>query len=219
MPSDHVDAWLMSYADMITLLFMLFVIFVSFSVSKHGPSLGLAKGEPPHPYIEERNGLMKLGMPFDELHRMLKGIVAVRGEDQNAAVEKTSNGIWIDLSTLSFFGPASADIPESRLPLIKALAQALKKNAPEDLTIAVEGYTDDQPLAGSMFANNWELSAMRAARIVNILIAEGIDPSRLRATSYAGSRPLVPNVDAAGNPIAENRNRNQRIVIKAERMF
>ena len=69
----------------------------------------------------------------------------------------------------------------------------------------------------SRYANNWELSAMRAAQIATMMVDDGMDPSLLRTISYAGNRPLVPNLDAGGNPIPENRSRNQRIVIRVEK--
>ncbi len=53
--------------------------------------------------------------------------------------------------------------------------------------------------------------------MVSFLIAEGIDPARLSASSFAGNRPVVPNTDSRGQPIAENRLRNQRVVIDVKK--
>lgn len=212
---DHVDAWLMSYADLITLLFMLFAIFVSASVAKHGhPSL--ARGEPEHPYLQARSGTLALGTRFDEAYRTLAGTVTSFSADQYIAVEKIDRGITIDMSSLRFFARGSADIPTEQLPVLRALAQGLKNNLQDGDTIEVEGYTADEPVRNSPFANNWELSAMRAARITAVLIAEGVDPARLHTLSYADNHPLVPNVDARGNAIPDNRNRNQRVVIRVQ---
>lgn len=212
---DHVDAWLMSYADLITLLFMFFVIFVSTSLSRHS-SAAPTHGEPVHPYVEEHSGLMALGTPYDEMYGNLKGTVATANADQSVAVEKSEHGVWVDLSAVQLFNQGTAVIPAERLPLLKAMARQIKDGIPAEDKIEVAAYTDDAPLIDSVYANNWELAAMRAARIVTLLVDEGVDAGRLRAVNYAANQPVVPNQDAAGKPIEENRERNQRVVIRVE---
>src|SRR4051812_27987024 len=103
-PADHVDAWLMSYADLITLLFMLFVLLVSLTATKHDRLPGIPKGEKPHPYLSEHSSLLPLGNPHDKIERSLTGIVATASADQDVAVEKSGHGVWIDLSSVTFFG-------------------------------------------------------------------------------------------------------------------
>jgi len=214
--ADHADAWLMSYADLITLLFMLFVIFVSVSVTKNSDSKVITHGEPEHPHFENRSGTLALGTKYDEAYRTLVGVVVTSQADQYIAVAKTERGITIDISASHFFDSGTADIPLYQLPVLKALLHTLKGRGLEGSVISVEGHTNDEPLRNSRFANNWELSAMRATQIVRMLIDDGMDPALLRAVSYGGNRPLVPNKDIAGTPISENRNRNQRIVIRVE---
>jgi len=212
--SDHVDAWLISYADLITLLFMLFVIFVSVAVSKGNQPALQGAGASDYEFKKERSGTLALGTPYDEAYRNLKGVVLSHNADQSVSVEKSEQSVWIDLSATSFFKSASADIPPEKLPLLKAIARVLKASASGDYVIEVEGHTDDVALQDGSYVNNWDLAAMRATHLVNLLIAEGVDPTHLRAVSYAGTRPLVPNLDSAGHAIAENRERNQRMVIK-----
>jgi len=144
----------------------------------------------------------------------LTGIIISSHADQYIAVEKTERGLAIDISAVRFFESGSADIPLNQLPVLKSIARALKQNMLAGSTIEVEGHTNDEPLKNSRYANNWELAAMRATRIVSMLIDEGVDASVLHASSYAGTHPLVPNDDVAGHFIAENQKRNQRIVIK-----
>ena len=213
---DHADAWLMSYADMITLLFMLFVIFVSVTVSHKNTTVSDIAGVSPHPDNKLHSGTIALDTAFEETYRMLSGVVLSKGADQYIAVEKNAHGVVLDLSAVEFFEPGSATIPEQQLALINDIAHALKNHMPAKCHIEVEGHTNDEPLKNSIYANNWELAAVRAARVVNMLIAEGIDASALRATSFAGAKPIVPNEDMAGHLIRENRDRNQRIVIRIE---
>ncbi len=214
---DHVDAWLMSYADLITLLFMLFVIFISVSVSRQNHSPSVTMGEPEHPVGQHKSGTLELGTPFDEAYRILNGFVMSHHEDQSIALEKNKRGIALDISAIEFFDAGSAEIPLAQLPKLKALAKVLKAQMPEDATIEVEGHTDgDVTTRDGEIVSGWKLAALRSARIVELLQEAGIPMSSLRATSYAGARPLVPNQDAAGNRILENNQRNQRMVIRME---
>jgi len=214
--NDHVDAWLISYADLITLLFMVFVILVSITSAKPNHSSVATRGEPEHPYLQHRSGSLELGTPFDEAYRIIAGIVATHQADQSIALEKTDHSVIIDLSVTKFFEQGSADIPLGQLPLLQLIANALKTHMVANSIIEVEGHTDDAPPIGSPFANDWELSSMRAARIASQLAQAGIDPTSLRATGYAGNHPLVPNKDLAGHDIAKNHERNQRMIIKLE---
>ncbi len=214
---DHVDAWLMSYADMITLLFMFFVILVYVSNSKSNHPNPTKNNEPEHPWIKEHHGFLKLGASFDEVYPILMGVVVNNNAERNISVEKTVNGINMDISSVQFFNDGSAEIPEEQLPILRSLARVIKNGVRDDDQIEVEGYTDDEPLRNSAFSNNWELAAMRATRIVSLLIDEGVKPSQLHAASYAGNRPVVPNKDEQGREITENQMRNQRVMIKIKR--
>lgn len=209
---DHVDAWLMSYADLITLLFTFFVIFVSITIfEQKKDAKSLAHNDAPP--VVERSGLLALGTPYDKLFNDLRGVVASNFSDQDIAIEKTPDGLLIDLAATRFFDADTADIAQLEMPLLKQLAHAIKAEEGAYM-IEIQGHTDDAPIATGLFKNNWELAALRATNVVGVMIDEGIAPERLKATSFAGTRPLVPNEDAAGKPIAKNQERNERILIK-----
>ena len=42
-------------------------------------------------------------------------------------------------------------------------------------------------------------------------------PERISVIGYADTKPKVPNRDAAGNPIPENRQENRRVMVRVER--
>jgi chemotaxis protein MotB len=72
-------------------------------------------------------------------------------------------------------------------------------------SVRVEGHTDDVPIHNLRFASNWDLSAARASRVVEFLIARGLNPTRLSATGLAEFHPRVANTSP------ENRASNRRI--------
>jgi chemotaxis protein MotB len=77
----------------------------------------------------------------------------------------------------------------------------------------VEGHTDEQPLGGGRFRNNWELSSARAATVVAYLEgAHGARPERLAAVGLGSAHPAVKGSD----PAARERNRRVELVLELE---
>ena len=73
--------------------------------------------------------------------------------------------------------------------------------------VDVAGYTDDQPITGGPYFNNWALSAARSSTVVERLTTiDGVNPERVVAIGYGQYHPVVPNTSAAGQ--AENRRVN-----------
>jgi chemotaxis protein MotB len=78
-----------------------------------------------------------------------------------------------------------------------------------DWIIRVDGHTDDVPISGGQFADNWELSQARALSVVRYMIsALGLPPDRLSANGFGEFQPINP----ADTP--EARAQNRRIELK-----
>jgi chemotaxis protein MotB len=85
----------------------------------------------------------------------------------------------------------SAQLQPGGVAIINALAPVLALLPNQ---VDVEGDTDDQPIHGGPYADNWALSAARAVAVVEDLIRDhGINPDRLQATGNSDTRPAVPN--------------------------
>ena len=83
------------------------------------------------------------------------------------------------------------------------------------MDIVIEGHTDDVPMAGSGFLkNNFELSSIRACRVLDFFAENGFVKEKMTAIGYGETRPLLPNRDAQGNSIPDNQTQNRRVVIK-----
>jgi chemotaxis protein MotB len=78
--------------------------------------------------------------------------------------------------------------------------------------IRVRGYTDTVPIRTSAFPSNWELSAARAASIVRDFMHAGVAAERLEAAGRAYLDPLSSNATAAG------RARNRRVEVLLPRL-
>jgi len=74
------------------------------------------------------------------------------------------------------------------------------------LEVSVKGHTDDQgPGAKSIYKDNWELSSARAISVLQELLLDGVDPTRISAAGYAEFTPL------ATNATEEGREKNRRV--------
>ena len=111
-------------------------------------------------------------------------------------------GLVVSIFTDKILFPLdSARLQPEGVAIITALAPVLAQLPNQ---IDVEGDTDNQPIHGGPYADNWALSAARAVAVVEDLIGDhGIDPNRLQATGNSDTRPVVPNNSAEHQ--AENR--------------
>ncbi len=206
------ESWLMSYADMITLLLCFFVIFVSTSEPKEDQLAAATRG------MQARFGTVDLTTPFQGAFRDIQGVIDRNEAALAMSVEKTEKGLLIEISSSTYYAPNSAEFKPEQIPLLVEMMEGLKADIFKEYSIVVEGHTDDiEPKNGGFYPTNWELSSARASRMVRFFIDNGFDPKRMKAIGLAGSHPKVPNLDTQGNPIEINREKNRRVVIKLER--
>jgi chemotaxis protein MotB len=100
---------------------------------------------------------------------------------------------------------SGSDVPSAlAIDTVRRVGSVLRE---EPNAIRVEGYTDDQPIRTALFRSNWELSAARAASVLQELVATGIAPSRLSLTGYGEFQPVADNATAAG------RDANRRVML------
>lgn len=208
-----VEAWLMSYADMITLLLCFFVIFVSVSEPKRDKFSQITEG------LVNRFGTVDTNTPLRGVFESMQKVVESHQVMKDIAVERTERGVAMEISSRSFFQPGSAELDPEKMGVLADLVESLKTVDFLDYSVIIEGHTSDEYVVSTLHATNWELSSARAARMARYFIEQGIKPDRLRAVAYADTQPKVPNLGVGGQPILENREKNERIVIKLERVL
>ena len=129
------------------------------------------------------------------------------------------NGIKISIPGQTLFASGSAEVIDGMEPLIeeisKTIIELLDESTYKNYMIEVEGHTDDVPIRkdNKEFSSNWDLSAIRATGIVEILNISGIPKEKLKSIARADSKPILPNRDNEGNVIPNNRAQNRRVEI------
>lgn len=94
---------------------------------------------------------------------------------------------------------------------ISKVAEFMQEYPTTDVTL--EGHSDDRGEA----SYNQQLSQQRAAAVGDVLVERfGVDRSRVSATGYGESRPLVPNTSEANR--AQNRRVTAQIRAQVERV-
>jgi chemotaxis protein MotB len=199
--------WLVSYADMMTLLVGFFVILNSFSTIDQEKFEGIKQQ-----MTKQFGGTYQI--PYKEVSDRLRDTINKLGLGNQFVIKQTDAGVEISFLGTVFFNAGSADLKPESKTLMSELVPIIHAES-TDFDITVEGHTDDVPLmSGSLFHNNWELSSVRACRVLTEFEKGGFDKYRLTAVGYGDARPIAPNRDAQGRPIQANQTQNRRVVIK-----
>ena len=125
-------------------------------------------------------------------------------KDDLVAVKR--NDFWIELEMNSelLFLSGEAALSKKADPVLKEIAQVMQ-STPN--AINVEGHTDNIPISNLKFPSNWELSSARATSVVQELVKEGINPTRLSAVGYGEFHPIGDNLTEEG------RFKNRRVTL------
>ncbi len=232
--AEHVnhERWLVSYADLLTLLFAFFVVLFASSVSDKKKATAMAAAmqsafaqhgvfdaHAPTPPLEQgasnsQGTPAPLMMPL-QVAPGESGIAEAQAALERAlkdalgkgagsvSVHRGSDGITISLQEAGFFESGSAEVQPAMLPLLARIAKSLP-----DQDFRVEGHTDNVPVRPGHFRSNWELSTARAAAIAEAVLTHGtIAPQHISLAGYGEFRPVQ------SNGTAEGRAANRRVDI------
>lgn len=207
------EEWMTTYADAITLLMCFFVMMLTFA------EFDIPAFEEAAAAIKDKIGSKDEASPTEQMKIDVEDVVFQMQADRAVQVTKDTKGVVIELASSAFYKPGSAELREEAIPVLEKIAQTISAPRYATYNIQIEGHTDDEPISTEKFPSNWELSTARAATVVRFLIdREFVDAIKLSASGFADQKPKVPNLDANGNPIPENRATNRRTSIRINAM-
>ena len=204
------DRWLMSYADLVTLLFACFTTAYAASMMPadapaSAPAASITEAAP-SPAVEADQAPVP-APPAPSLRDRLEPILAGGLADVEIEMIEDARGLVISLPETATFAVGRADLAEPARSLLVRIADAL---GPTGASIRVEGHTDDAAVRGGRYESNWELSTARASAVVVFMVTEaGLDPSRLSAAGYGEFHPRASNEHDEGRAL----NRRVDIVV------
>ncbi|MNX74372.1 Motility protein B [compost metagenome] len=225
------ERWLLTYADLITLLLVFFVVLYALSqvdLAKYeklkeslSKSMGASSalidlkgaGHRENTLLDGGKGVLPheevIVMPEQlELERLSKDVeqmAAEAGLAEELETTLTPEGLVVSISNAGFFMSGDAGLRPKAVPTLDRIARMLKTSGH---TLRIEGHTDNTPISTARYPSNWELSAVRATNLVRFLIERhSYDPRRLSAAGYGEYYPKVPNDTEA------HRAQNRRVDI------
>jgi chemotaxis protein MotB len=238
---ENHERWLVTYADMLTVLMALFIVMFALSVVDKAKFEKFAQGMNGDlgngaSLLQGGPGLQQPGSTPVDLQSAIAALDEQHSRQQAAAREKDELEKARQRILQALIAKGMQDEVQFRLderglvvtvvtddvlfPLGSATLRP-KGNAVLDAIapalhalpnqVTVEGHTDDLPISGR-FASNWELSAERATSVLRYLLdRHALQPKRLSAAGYADQRPLTPNT----SPAARSANRRVEVIVRA----
>lgn len=203
-----VEPWMATFADMVTLLMVFFVLFYSVekdNTEKFKSAIDMMVEE------DGPDGLAKIMKVVDST-KVMQNLKEMRDATKAAQAEETEEDrIVLRVPGLNLFKHKSAKLTPAARPVLNEIVKIIKTKG-KNHKIFIQGHTDDVPIHTAKFESNWELSAVRATSVLRHFYDKGIDPEKLTATGYADTFPMVPN------NTKEGRAKNARIEFILEKI-
>ena len=228
---ENHERWLLTYADLITLLLALFMMLYAMSVldlrkyqafqeaftqgmGGHKTQASDIAPETPDPVtVPSSTPVPTSTKTLDQedlkkLKKQLEKQLKQAGLQDEVQLELQARGLVMNVVSGVLFDSGAATLTKQGEALLGSLETVFASFANQ---LVIEGHTDPRPISSTMFPSNWELSTARATAVLRDLITEGIHDTRLSAAGYADTRPRATNATEVGMA----RNRRVDIVVLA----
>jgi len=224
---ENHERWLLTYADMITLLLALFMMLYAMSqldIAKYQKfQEAFTKGMGGHPVKEAKEigpdsaaspassaAAQAASQVLDQndlkaLKAKLEKALQAAGLEDEVQLQLQQRGLVMNVVSGVLFPSGSATLTGRGDDVLHTLGVVFTTF---DNKLVVEGHTDPRPITSAQFPSNWELSTARATAVLRFLLQDRhLAPTRMSAAGYADTRPRVPNSDE------ERMARNRRVDI------
>jgi len=205
------NAWMVTFGDLIMLLFTFFVMLLAMKSMDTRDSKNLfgsvSKGKGPLEYTEsgitdKMKDIMggNLKTIFIENRDMLKNLLELIKDTQTVYVEdrkekeifeifqidETIQGVILSLSTEELFEPGESEIKPQKIYLLDAVASLLQKISND---ILIMGYKNSAPSQPDEFGSNWEIPFYRSLNIYYYLSdTTDLKPNRFAVGGYGSDK-------------------------------
>jgi chemotaxis protein MotB len=218
---ESVAGWQTIYCSLSLIMVVLFIMLVSYSVAdrkKMRDLRGTVAGNGAN--VEKvKNGAetnvgpaeketMNDGAWISNATLSLSQAGEISGLKGDVTVERFNRGLKFKFKSDVIFSSGSAMVSGKIYPYLDEMIKIANE---QNLSVRVEGHTDDVPIRSMEFPSNWDLSAARSANVIRYFITKSEFPARrLAAEGFAQYRPL------ASNSSPEGREQNRRIEVYLE---
>ena len=231
---DNAERWLLTYADLITLLLALFIILYAMNqvdqkkFEEVAQALSMGFNQPASVSIIDLGTHANAHRPATESE--IKTMKAIREDDQlrkiknqidekiesdpkltgKASTNLSDDGLMITIADDILFQSGTANLTgeaRSLINLVTPLVLDIQNS------VKISGHTDSVPIKTAAFPSNWELSSARAHSVLHLMLQnKALSPTRMSSSGYGEYQPIADNKTAKG------RSENRRVEIMIERI-
>jgi len=214
-PEEHGGGWIVSYADMMTIILTFFILLLSISTIAQTKYELLVQA-----FTGERKGNLT------EVKEQIDKIIEEQQLGGEISTMLDKDGLKIEFSNALLFNSGEANLKETAKPVFDPIRMHLVDDLNTEYGLVIEGYTDDVPISNARFESNWELSTSRAIHVMELLTIDGMDKRRVSVKGYANTRPAteVDISDEAAlarlspDELEQVRAANRRVIVRVDRL-
>jgi chemotaxis protein MotB len=211
------EIWLLTMSDMMMLLMIFFILFFTITYARHAtpaPAPVLAETEMDKQIVEPvlqtvepviDNALEQISI-IAGLQTDLQNTLGERHGEQGVIVERRSQYIVLTFPEQIVFDSGQAELKISVQSVLQTVADFIDRHP--ELSLEIQGHTDNRPISNRSYPSNWELSAARATQVARALVALGVHPPRITAKGFGEYHPV------SANDSDEGRLQNRRVEIQ-----
>ena len=202
------QAWLNTYADMVTLLLCFFVLMISMSTineEKFNAFLESFQNIDKEVIEDLINATQQGGgegsgnnqnldeAPMDTLYEKLEQYVQENNMQASVSIAKIEDVIYIRFDSAIFFKPNEYALRDDAYEVLEFIGDGLKEYEKEIKLINICGHTA-KPAIEQDPERTWRLSCERAAVVANYFeLDKNIDEKKITILGYGDNFPVEPN--------------------------
>lgn len=228
---ENAERWLLTYADLITLLMAFFTIMYAMSnadiakfkqlAASVSMAFGSGGGSGGTNMLTNYSGAgvrpqsdsfikLRENNEYKSMVKLIKEYAAKQGLSKKVDAKITERGLVVNLADSVLFESGSAELSPKSREILDRLADILFKT---NRQLRVEGYTDNVPIRTARYQSNWQLSTDRATSVIMYWLSKHPEQAaNLSAAGYGQYRPVASNNTAEGRAL----NRRVDLVIMRE---
>ncbi|MDA8793945.1 OmpA family protein [Bacteriovoracaceae bacterium] len=207
-PVDEVEMWLISYADMMTLIACFFILMMAFA--NYDPVGFNIKAEK----LSQAFRKDKFKSSSMELNQLQEEIASHPQVKQFSKITMQDGALIVTFSGSVLFQAGSYKIEKHMSPIMDAMIDLIKNNDP-NYRIIISGHSDSSQIEkDELLGSEWLMSMARSTAIVERFLYFGFSPENLVAVGHGPTRPTVPRKTKDGKWIKENQSINRRVIVK-----
>lgn len=202
---DEGEGWLVSYADMMTLIACFFILMMAFA---HFEPIGFSvKAE----QLSKAFRKEKYKSADMKLKEITEEVAKHEVKDATKITIKDSE-LVVTFSSSTLFDNGVATLSSNAEVMLDSLIDVIKLTNP-NYRVLIEGHSDDD-LAQSQYQTPWALSVARAAYVASRFELFGFPKDKIVPIGRGESWPVVESKNSKGQRVEAQAKINRRVVIR-----